>query len=345
VLAGSHGDERRRLLDAFTVRRDRPANLRPEDERLFRHEYERSFGPTDVFTLRNVHLTGDGVFIRGLRPLRELRYVPQEKMGPRYVARSLLRRRRRFDADGTRYVTAFNRWSPGNYFHWMCDVLPRVLLVRDVVEGATFVLPSSHAVHFVEDSLAPFAPAAVEFFSPDELAYFREVIVPGHIALTGNYHEPTMRALAEFLRRSLAGDTRAAPDDGPLVYVTRKSAQHRYVLNEAEVVDVVRGHGFEVVANEELSLAGQIALYSRARALIGIMGANLTNVLFMPPRSALLQLTRAGDASNHLYYALAEAMGVRFYYQQCAAVEGGFGIRWNLTVDANELDANIRALL
>lgn len=332
------------LLDAFEVTRPEPANLRPEDDALFRHEYRRSFGPTRVYTFRNVRLTADGVVIRGLRAAEELRYVPQERMGPRYVARSLARRVRRFERDGERYVTAFNRWSAGNYFHWTCDVLPRIYLARDAVEGATFVLPTSHAVPFVEESLAAFSPKAIEYFDVDEVARFRELTVPGHIALTGNYHEPTMRELAAFLERSLARRA-AAADASRLVYVTRRNAQHRYVLNEDEVVAVLGRYGFEVVENEGLSFREQVELYAGTRALVGIMGANLTNVLFMRPGSALLQLSRAGDASNHLYYALAAAKGVGFYYQWCPYADAGFGIRWNITVDPDELARNVEAML
>ena len=334
--------ETRRLLDDFTVRRDRPANLAPEDEDLFRHELVRSFDPTDVFTLRNVHLTGDGVFIRGLKALEELRYIPQEKLGTAYVLRSLVRRRRRF-GDRKRYVTAFNRWSHGNYFHWMCDVLPRVFLVRDLVADATFVLPSSHDVPFVHASLAPFAPAGLEFFAPHELAHFREVSVPGHIGLTGNYHEPTIRALSGFLVDSFVagGDS----NEPMYVYVTRRGAQHRYIVNEQDVIEVVSRYGFEVVENEQLSFAEQVRLYSRTTSLVGIIGANLTNTMFMRPGSALLQLSPRGDAGNHLYFALAAAKGVRFYYQPCAFAEAGYGARWNLTVDVAELARNVEAML
>jgi len=330
------------LLDAFEVTRPKPENLRPEDDALFRHEYRRRFDRTDLHVLRDVLLTPEGVFVRRFRAVPELRYVPQEKMGPRYVAPKLLKRRRRFDTPGERYVTAFNRWSAGNYFHWTCDVLPRVYLAREHVEGGVFVLPESHRHAFVEESLEPFGAKRIEYFGPDEVASFAEVVVPGHIGITGNYHEPTMRQLARFLRGRL-GVAEAPPDR--LVYVTRRGSQHRYVANEEELLPVLERHAFEVVVNEGLPFAEQVRLYSRVRALVGIMGANLANTLFMPAGGALLQLSRRGDAANHAYYSLASAKGVRFYYQQCDWVEAGYGIRWNLTVDPEELDRTLGVVL
>lgn len=332
-----------RLLDDYDVTRPKPANLRPEDDRLFRHQYQRSFGPTDLYELRDVHLTAHGVFIHGLRVLPEVLYIPGElaKGRLRYAVKARLRRRVRLDDPGDRYFTAFNRWSPGNYFHWTCDVLPRLLLARDRIEDRTFVLPESHRVNFIEHSLAPFRPKTIAYFDPRKIAFLREVTVPGHIAVTGNYHEPTMRDLASFFWEAFG----ARPSGGRLLYVTRRRAQHRFVLNEDDVIEVARRHGFEVVENENLTLEQQVALFAGASACVGIMGANLTNVLFMPAGSALLELRRRDDASNHLFYSLAAAKGVTYYYQPCDWVEAGWGIRWNLTVDLDELDANLQLML
>jgi capsular polysaccharide biosynthesis protein len=333
-----------RLLEPFEVERQLPANLDPDDEPIFRPEYQRRFGATDLFLLRNVLITRDGVVVAGRRAVPDLEYFPGEtaRLGLRYVVRSRLARRRRFD-DGERYVTAFNRWSGNNYFHWLCDVLPRVYLARSYVEDSTFVLPASHEVPFVEKSLAPFRPRRIVYFGPDETAFFPEVTVPGHIAVTGNYHEPTMRELADFLLGALRGAE--APPVGPRVYVSRRRAKHRHVINEDEVVSLVEGYGFEVVENEALSFEEQVALYSKTAILIGIIGANLANVLFMPPGSSLVQLTRNVDVSNHLYYSLASAKGVRFYYQRCDHVEAGYGDRWNIQVDVNRLEAILQQIV
>src|SRR6185437_6495060 len=85
-----------RLLEPFTVERPPPANLAPNDDALFRHEYRRSFGGTDLYRLERVHVTERGTFLRGLREVPELRFLPGERLEPRARARAVLRRRRRF---------------------------------------------------------------------------------------------------------------------------------------------------------------------------------------------------------------------------------------------------------
>jgi hypothetical protein len=334
-----------RLLDPFEVVREPPENLRPEDDELFRHEYRRSFGATDLYRLRGVDLTADGAFIRNGRVVPELRHAADATlhMGMWYVTRrTLTAPRQRFDDPGERYVSAFNRWSGRNYFHWMCDVLPRVYLAREVVDGATFVLPGNHTGRFIEASLAPFRPARIVYFQPWKIARFDEVLVPGHVAVSGNYHEETIRAMARLLTSAYGSP---GGESGRRVYVTRRKAGFRYVRNEDEVVEVVRRYGFEVVANEDLSFRDQVALYSRVRFLVGIIGANLTNVMFMEPGGALLQLTRTEDAHNHLYYSLAAAKNVRFYYQHAHHVDTRPGDYWNLTVDLVPFEQTIQRMV
>lgn len=338
-----------RLLEPFTVQREPPANLAPGDERLFRHEYERSFDGTDLFDFRNVVLTSDGEIIRRLRIAREVEFAAAVvRTGPRYVLGSLRRVRRAPVGSNDQVIAAFNPWSGNNYFHWMCDVLPRIWLLRDVVPESTLLLPASHDVPFVHRTLAPFGPRKVVFFDPAQSLWLRRVLVPGHIGVTGNFHVPTTRSLARLLEESAGVDPTvkaAAATSGRLVYVTRRRAAYRHVLNEAEVIPLVESLGFEVLENEALSFDDQVRLHAGCRALVGIMGANLTNVMFMPAGSAVLQLSKRDDAHNNLYWSLASAVGVGFHYQQCEYVDTRPGDYWNVTVDVSELEANLRRML
>ena len=333
------------LLEPFEVIRPRPANLRPEDNRLFEHEYRRRFAGTDLYALHDVLATSDGAFIKSGQTIQALRHAADEtlSMGRLYSARhTFLSPRKRFDDESKTYVCAFNRWSATNYFHWMCDVLPRVYLARNTVDGCTFVLPANHTAPFISASLAPFRPASVEYFHRLCVAHFNDVIVPGHVAVSGNYHDETIRELSRFLV-----DAYDSPggDRSRRIYVTRRKASFRYIENESEVLDVVKRYGFDVVANEDLSFEEQVVLYSRTRFLVGIIGANLTNVMFMEPGAALLQFTRSDDAHNHSYYSLAAAKGVRFYYQHAPYVDTRPGEYWNLRIAIDALENNIEKML
>jgi capsular polysaccharide biosynthesis protein len=87
------------------------------------------------------------------------------------------------------------------------------------------------------------------------------------------------------------------------------------VTNEDEITAWLVQHGFEVIYPEELSVAQQIALYSRATHVIAPGGAALTNMIFMPPGGWVLMLNNRHlpARAQHLYFTpMAKACGHHF---------------------------------
>ncbi|CAM6096369.1 unnamed protein product [Calypogeia fissa] len=89
-----------------------------------------------------------------------------------------------------------------------------------------------------------------------------------------------------------------------LVLIARK--QSRRILNQDQVVKLAQGEGFDV---EVLEPSGQTAMKSIYRSLhsadvmIGVHGAALTHMLFMPPRSVFIQIVPLGtDWPAYTYY-------------------------------------------
>jgi capsular polysaccharide biosynthesis protein len=64
------------------------------------------------------------------------------------------------------------------------------------------------------------------------------------------------------------------------VYLSRKDAMMRRVLNEPAVEALLQAHGFETVQTERLSVFEQVALFSNAEIIAGPHGAGLTNAVF-----------------------------------------------------------------
>lgn len=64
------------------------------------------------------------------------------------------------------------------------------------------------------------------------------------------------------------------------LYVTRRHAKVRRLLNEEEVASYLRDRGFEVVALEKRPLQEQVQLFAEAKVIVAQHGAGLTNLLF-----------------------------------------------------------------
>ena len=91
-----------------------------------------------------------------------------------------------------------------------------------------------------------------------------------------------------------------------LLYVTRRDARSRRIVNEEQIVKLLRRLGFEIVCPGELSFSEQIRLFAQARVIIGPHGAGLTNTVFAPQNATLIELFPENYINiNGCYWALA----------------------------------------
>lgn len=91
------------------------------------------------------------------------------------------------------------------------------------------------------------------------------------------------------------------------LYVTRRNAKVRRLLNEEEVAAHLRERGFEVVALETLPLREQVRRFAEAETVVAQHGAGLVNLLFaQAPRV----LEVCSDKDRQIFFRLiSEARG------------------------------------
>jgi capsular polysaccharide biosynthesis protein len=136
-----------------------------------------------------------------------------------------------------------------------------------------------------------------------------------------------------------------------LVYVSRKKARGRKVLNEEAIERQLEKLGYEIFCFEDLSFTEQVVLMSEARVLVSIHGAALTNMIFMREGSSVVEIipkkngifdyniVRNSFKHDPCYVRLADAMGHRYNYVECktdAPWHSGTHMA-NLTVDIENL--------
>jgi len=86
------------------------------------------------------------------------------------------------------------------------------------------------------------------------------------------------------------------------------------VLNEDEVVAVLKQYNFDVVAFEGLSIDEQMQLANSASIMVAIHGAGLANAIFMQSNTAVLEFRRDKVYHNQCYWHLSSSVGQKFYY-------------------------------
>jgi capsular polysaccharide biosynthesis protein len=96
------------------------------------------------------------------------------------------------------------------------------------------------------------------------------------------------------------------------IYISRRSARWRRVINEAEVLACLHPWGFAPVQMETLSLPEQIALMQGAEAVIGIHGAGLTNLAFCPPGTTVIEILPSSAVLPY-FWIIAQVAGLRYF--------------------------------
>ena len=82
-----------------------------------------------------------------------------------------------------------------------------------------------------------------------------------------------------FLRETLLKEKDTKKSYPERFYITRKNASNRRHFNEDEVIALMNGLGYAIVAPEEYTVAEQIALFNNAKCIVACSGAALTNLL------------------------------------------------------------------
>jgi hypothetical protein len=175
----------------------------------------------------------------------------------------------------------------GNYYHWVCEVLPLALvLMRDerwgempVYVGADlprfvfeylrlldldrFCRPLPRGVYSANCLRVPTFPSLANSPSPRHLIMLREACLKA----VGPSREP---------RRRLC--------------ISRSDATARRVLNEDQLLRTIDDLGFERVTLAGMSIVEQIRLFQSAEMVIAPQGAGNTNLLFAPADCVVTEL-------------------------------------------------------
>ena len=232
------------------------------------------------------------------------------------------------------------------YYHWFCDALPRLAasIANERCQIRRLLLPRRvYDKQFVRDSLKYWPD--VELVEPPEggrSGIAEQLHVTSRVNETPMVHTELIGAVIERYR-ARTGQLQT-DKSGKRIYVSRKNARARRIVNESEFAPVLKRHGFESVVMEELSLDDQIGLMRQADMLAGAHGGGLTNMIFLSPQVPLLELRRKLGPPP-CYFNLARACVRPWHMLACKPVDKDWHYHSaNIVVDPHELDAKLSAI-
>ncbi len=208
-----------------------------------------------------------------------------------------------------------------NYYHWLTETVLRIWTVKESISDYTLLLPESfRTIGFVGQSL--------EALGVKSIRYVKEGIVRApNLALVENkpycnhYFPDAAKQIGVFFSDYVKRKRIQVQDFGDKIFISRKKAGRRKMINEDDVYRMLSGCGFSSVDFEDFDFFQQVAILGKAKYLVGMHGAGLTNMLFMPQGGRVLEFHREiysrDDLHSDVYWKLVSALGHSYYYQFC----------------------------
>lgn len=193
-----------------------------------------------------------------------------------------------------------------NYYHWIFDDLPRLKLLEGVIDEIDYLIVPHDLKRFHLETLnlLGFPEGRLLKIKDDMHLQCERLFVPS-FGSTWN-----MSWTCEFLRDSFLPDDLAEPHR--LIYISRKDAPYRKIINEEEVEDYLREIGFEIVQMSGLSFLEQVKICAEAKIVVGPHGAGLSNIIFC--RDAKVLEIFPPSCVNVCYWSLINIDGAEYYY-------------------------------
>lgn len=204
--------------------------------------------------------------------------------------------------------------APGNYYHWLIDLLPRVLAIKNTentFERFDRILINGSRADYERISLSHvqvpldklrYVDATHRFqiarATIPSMDHFSKIVAPWKVR--------TLRTLRDQMVTGMTGQSTPKK-----IYVSRRRAVVRRILNEESLLPDIRSAGFSVIELESLPWLEQARLFSNADTVLAPHGAALANIVFCKPGTLIAEVCTAAGYLD-FYLRLAASAGLRY---------------------------------
>jgi capsular polysaccharide biosynthesis protein len=222
-----------------------------------------------------------------------------------------------------------------NYGHWFCEFVPRMLAYNDprCPDGIPLCIddhmPATHeeVIRLLDTRDRPIIklpPRPVRFgrlgLAPVP-AFFPFEMKPGRPVYDTVWPADI---LADLRARVLDGArARGALSGraGRRLFISRKAFAQRQLVNEVEIAEALRPHGFEVITPETMTFLEQVDAFHGADIIVGSSSSALTNGLFCRPECGIIGLIHENLGFNFRgYTSFIEAGGAQITFMRGTTV-------------------------
>ncbi|MFT7474906.1 MAG: capsular polysaccharide biosynthesis protein [Verrucomicrobiales bacterium] len=267
--------------------------------------YGNHAAPIRAFDSSTVVLTGRSrsVTFRNTHAFDADRRIMYEKNVSFDTLPVSLQRLQRPNATHSNVAYVSNTW-PTNFYHWLCLTLPLLRFYGLAGIDVDQV--------YVGDRLTGWQARSLELagISPDQVVTGACRAETAHVAISTRNGGAVSPDQIEWVRSTLV-KTEPMLGDKRLFVGRGETTTRRMIDEEIVATALEREFGFEYVTTSAMTLDEEIEMFAKAESIVAPYGAALTNVLFAPRGTKVLEL-QAFDAdfsATTAYLELSRVLG------------------------------------
>jgi hypothetical protein len=306
----------------------------------------------EIGRIKDAMIIGEGIVLVAGKYVVEESFINQRHTARRdilfrvgqsdlYVTEQSLKRPRRMPA-GPDYVGAMQTWD-SNYGHWIVDTLPRVVNALALADPRTarIVLNGRRTEPMkavFTESLGLLGITRSQFDWKDESPLaFTDLVYATPMSVPPLIKSDRCLRILEALARGIGDGPELSSGRPDRIYLSRNRYSRRRLLNEQDLLPLLRAKGYAVVYPEELSLAEQMAMIKKATHVVGNMGAALSNLCFSPEGVSVLALATEQMMHDYFYDLVCHKHG-RYMSLQGSSPDKSAGIGADFTIDPGQFE-------
>ena len=243
------------------------------------------------------------------------------------------------------YFSIHTPWF--GYFSWLTTYLPRLLKTHQIHPDYQLIYPNEwRKINYVNELLSTLPNLSR-----------KEIPIDHHLFVENYYLSPVRPWTSQFIKEDLLlvknhllNFVQTDEFAKRRIYISRKNAARRKITNEEDVIYFLKLHDFEIYCFEDLSLFDQIKLMAESSIVISSHGAGLTNLLFMPSESNVIELTPILTDFRKFrfpFWRMAKLLEMNYFAVFCEVESYVESDEYSndITVNMNELLSVVRSII
>tara|TARA_B110000305_G_C19411350_1_gene625623 strand:+ start:177 stop:1211 length:1035 start_codon:yes stop_codon:yes gene_type:complete len=308
---------KKKLLTNFKYKLRVPPLSKISEKKIFINEINRNFKSVYLFKINNVFISKTGTPIlfnfkilfdylkfnslSGLKRVKKILLLI--KYYKYFIKIKSFSKLKNIDVNEGIFIS--DRHSV-NYYHWLTDVLPKIFLIKKLkkYKNIPIIIPK-YKTSFQIDSINLLNKNIKTINKNSNIKNFYYI---SELHVSGCPRPKYIKDLKKFLIKKINRKR-----NYPKIYISRRFSDYRKILNEKKLIKFLKDENFKIIHAEKLSFIEQIRCFSNAKFVISSHGAGLTNLIWMKPKSKILEIRSANPTQNS-NYVLCNTFKIKYFY-------------------------------